>query len=252
MVSSWFERILDLIQVKNIDDLNLYSLATITSICSNFSNGESPAIKSQFIERFVLSRKARFDAAIKIINEVKSALKGMSFEVIDITAKTTSRTSPGLSSLFGKPLFDIGLSFHPILNLPYIPGSMVKGATKSAFQKLVHKKEDEDQYFGNKSSGELFFADAYPIASEKSILWPDIVNPHYFSKGKTVFREDEVNPVPIPHLTIPIGTTFQFLIGCGPDTEYKDILSSFFLACKMGLGARRNVGYGIFDVVEVR
>lgn len=251
MVSdSWFESVLARLPGKNIDDLNLYSLATITSIKSNLSNKESTAIKNQFIERFVLSRKARFEPAIKIINETKNALKDMNYDVIDITAKTTSRASPGLSTAFGKSLFDIGLSFHPILNLPYIPGSTVKGATRSAFRNLGNNKEDEERYFGNKSSGELFFADAYPIASEKSILWPDIVNPH--SKGKTIFREDEVNPVPIPHLTVPIGTAFRFLIGCGPDTKYKDLLSAFFLACKMGLGARRNIGYGIFDIIEVK
>jgi CRISPR type III-B/RAMP module RAMP protein Cmr6 len=83
-------------------------------------------------------------------------------------------------------------------------------------------------------------------------LWPDITNPNYFNKGKTILREDEVNPVPLLHLTISIGTTFRFLIACKANSNYEDILSAFILACIMGLGAKRNIGYGSFEILEVK
>lgn len=261
--NSWISALYKIISSdthKNKHDLNIYSLSILESIRLNFFSSEQKNLKNdikhEILENLILYAKPKFDILQKIINENKQACESLGYDVIDITAKTTSRTSPNIGSSFAKSIFELGLSFHPFLNTPYIQSSIIKGLTKSAFKNLGFQEEEQNLYFGNDDrSGNLIFLDAYPVDMDKHknklFLWPDITNPHYSKDGKTILYEHKVETNPVIYLTIPIGTVFRFLIAGTKDMNYENILTAFFLACNMGFGAKRSIGYGSMDVITV-
>lgn len=223
------------------------------------------------------------DKIMGMMDNVGSALVGAGYETRLVRAELTSRGSFGISSEFGLVAFEQGLSFDPYLNIPFIPGSSIKGAVRNAYLDLCHSKrklssEDAENackliFGGENTAGLVGFTDAYPIEAGENgfILYPDVITPHY----KDVKTELDVNPNPIVHLTIAPGTVFQFFVywrrrgnrelrvGGGVNAEIsldpKPTLAelglldlSVLYALKLGLGAKTLVGYSTFKVVEYR
>ncbi|MEM2922354.1 MAG: type III-B CRISPR module RAMP protein Cmr6, partial [Candidatus Bathyarchaeia archaeon] len=174
----------------------------------------------------------------------------------------------------------------PTLNVPYIPGSTIKGAVRAGVFDLLLKqkasKEDVEReckrLFGDNESASLIgFTDAYPVKKgEKGyLLYPDVMSPHYKSDTAT---ELDVSPTPIIYLTIAPGTQFQFYLfykrerGGGEkkrqlsvkdsqdsdlaETPVQDLsrlgildrglLYSFY----RGVGAKTSVGYSRFEILS--
>ncbi|MEM3710331.1 MAG: type III-B CRISPR module RAMP protein Cmr6, partial [Nitrososphaerales archaeon] len=179
------------------------------------------------------------------------------FPVLDLEAKLTYKAVMGVSSGFGQLAFEVGLFFDPILNVPYIPGSSIKGAVKAA--STLHKVipgELLGELFGNGSVGRLDFSDAYPIERglKDYILIPDVLTPHYSKGGEDILREDQVTPTPIPFLSIAPATRFRFLIADRAHKVDHSFLETFLkavaVAFSLGVGAKTALGYGVFELVK--
>ena len=164
------------------------------------------------------------------LEELKVALVRLGYSVVEVEIKVATRAIIGASEKFGQLPFEVGLCFDPLLNLPFIPASSIKGAIRDAYIRLVAKdlqkkgkREDEaykeaeneaDYLFGSAGSegahvSLVGFTDAYPVGAGDGgyLLHPDVLTPHY----PRVRTELDVQPTPIVHMVIAPGTTFKFL-----------------------------------------
>ncbi|MDW8044998.1 MAG: type III-B CRISPR module RAMP protein Cmr6 [Nitrososphaerota archaeon] len=194
---------------------------------------DSIAERERKILEYIINRtKIPTEKINWILRNIKQALLNCAYEIRSVKINTISSALIGGSETFGKIPFEVGLYFDPILNIPYIPGSTIKGAIRSATFDLLCReiqnksksdrdvKEEADiecnRIFGgrigkNYSVGLVGFTDAYPIKEgEKGyLLYPDVMSPHYKSDTAT---ELDVLPTPIIYLTIAPGTQFQFYL----------------------------------------
>ncbi|MEM1943893.1 MAG: type III-B CRISPR module RAMP protein Cmr6 [Candidatus Caldarchaeum sp.] len=221
-------------------------------------------------------------ATSALAEEMENALKACGYVVRRVKIKALSRGLVGASASYGKIPFEVGLSFDSFLNVPYIPGSTIKGAVRSGVYEILlrsgRQEADADQIcgrlFGDRGSiGLIGFTDAYPVKAgvKEYLLYPDVMTPHYTDDTK---NELEVRPNPVTFLTIAPSTTFQFYmfyrkgrgerllrVGTGLDADLAEnpvaeisslgvvdmgLLYSFY----RGVGAKTSVGYSRFEVVE--
>ncbi|MBP3199219.1 MAG: type III-B CRISPR module RAMP protein Cmr6 [Butyrivibrio sp.] len=182
----------------------------------------------------------------------------------------------------------LGFTFDYTTGLPYIPGSTVKGVLRSVFKKAAEKgKEETKSHFDLRrvayenrikylievisgisgsnnidaakiselekeifegtvnQKGDIFF-DAFPVRGglEGKLFDFDYITPH----------EDLKNPIPLRLLKVIPDVIFEFKF-CINDSKvvpeltaekkeelYKTIISDF------GMGAKTNVGFGVFEV----
>lgn len=189
--------------------------------------------------------------------------------VISFTATTRSRLVVGLGR---KGTYEVGLTFHRIYGVPYIPGSALKGIARSYASLVLEKAENDpelQEVFGVAielqgdgeprrvdRAGEVVFWDAFP---EKPVeLDLDVMNPHYPEYyGDTSGRTPPSNwqdPVPVYFLTVAPGTPFRVTLSTRrPGTQGQQWLglASQWLReglSRLGAGAKTSSGYGYFLV----
>jgi len=181
--------------------------------------------------------------------------------------KTDWRLVVGLG---GGSVYETSMTLHHIYGIPYIPGSAVKGVTRSWIIGEVFNNSEEDALnnpsfitiFGNqKHKGKVIFLDAFPIQAPE--IKPDVMNPHfgdYYSGKKDknnnlIPPADYLNTGPIFFLTVE-NTSFNFyLIAKNKDKSVFNIEISDFTIMKWlkkallehGIGAKTAVGYGYFN-----
>lgn len=236
---------------------NLFSLTTIASLKIN-SLDKSEALVRKLVERLTqYSSQANLILVNKHFDQIKQAYSSLRFPVLDLEARLTYKGLVGASSSFGQPAFKVGLSFDPLLNVPYIPGPSIKGAVKAAsILKKVLPDKLLGEIFGNGSIGRLDFSDAYPVerGAKGYILIPDVLTPHYSKRGEDVLKEDQVVPTPIPFLSIAPTTKFRFLIvdrAQKADQPFLEtLLKAVAVAFSLGVGAKTALGYGAFELVK--
>jgi len=237
---------------------NLFSLTNIASLKIRCL-GKSEALVRKLIERLTqYSSRADFSLVNKHLNQIKQAYSSLKFPILDLEAKLTYKGLVGASSSFGQLAFDVGLSFDPLLNVPYIPGSSIKGAVKAAsiLKKVIPDNELLEELFGNDSVGRLDFSDAYPVEGgvKGYILIPDVLTPHYSKRGEDILGEDQVMPTPISFLSIAPATRFRFLIADRAQKADQSFLETLpkavAVAFSLGIGAKTALGYGTFELVK--
>lgn len=157
-----------------------------------------------------------------------------------------------------------GFAWHQTLGTPYLPGSSVKGITRS-WAKIWEEESEEiiNRIFGPRgtdtlSVGSVVFLDAIP--SGQVNLKEDVITPHYGPYYQGIEPPaDWHNPVPIPFLVVD--SKQNFLFGLLPrrsqdSQDKKDCLkASKWLkdALKhIGGGAKTAVGYGRFEQIIPR
>ncbi|WP_261310132.1 type III-B CRISPR module RAMP protein Cmr6 [Saccharolobus shibatae] len=226
------------------------------------------------------------EIANRSLDEGVNALRSTGYCVLDVTAITSKKFYVGISEISPFYLFfETGLVWNYALNLPYIPGSVIKGVLRSYMIDLCNKKEECISYVyeifgisekdvykdenvevyvtGSDTSSSLLVAlDSYPIKGER-LLTGDIITPHYFKGGRVVKNEYEASPVPSLRVAINEEVTFRFVIGIHQDAlplfqkwasylGYESGGFSFLLpllyAFKQGIGARTSRGYGEFEL----
>ncbi|ACB07193.1 RAMP superfamily CRISPR-associated protein [Candidatus Korarchaeum cryptofilum] len=187
-----------------------------------------------------------FKKASNLLDMQKSALKSCGYDVFDFLAVTRSRLIVGMASeIFGKQIFEVGLSWDPLLNLPYIPGSSLKGAFRSY---LESERPDLVPLLGSKSeSSSIIFLDSYPVSSKSNLLVPEVTTPIYGAKG---VREVKAEPKPVIYPVINKDVTFRMIIGLrGKGRRLGDFLGQFMMeVLRRGIGAKTLVGYGLMEL----
>lgn len=177
----------------------------------------------------------------------------------------------GISHGFGgKGEAALGLCLDYVTGMPYIPGSSVKGALRSAFahpeyiKKLLNDaqvknadsldvNELEAQMFGNPLKGKQYdvknnekdiFYDAI-VVSEGKILATDAITPH--RNNSDLLELAAPNPITMIRIRPNVKFRFQFCLketcGVTPDQKLR-VFTRILL--DLGIGAKTNVGYGSF------
>ena len=244
---------------------------------------------------------SRINKAKALTNEILHVLsKILKADVLEVKASLCYKGLFGSSQGLGEGLLEVGLSWDPILDLPVIPGSSFKGAVRSfCYNLLVSKETDKKEaerlcstIFGSAGEGDnsgfagvVSFLDAIPVEAGKRnrILAADVLNPHYNAISNSYLRTElEVSPVPILHLCVNEGVTFEFIayvprraekvldtklienlellaekldLKVSSTITRKAILVTAFLvggALRLGVGARTLKGYGRFKLEEVK
>jgi len=158
--------------------------------------------------------------------------------------------------LGSESVYETSMTFHHVYGIPYIPGSAVKGVTRSWViindydqneKKALENNEFIDIFGSQDNRGKVIFMDAYPI--EKPIIEKDIMNPHFskYYSGEEQPPADYLSPTPIFFLTVT-DTPFEFMLISKNNALLqkalgwlKDSLSEH------GIGAKTALGYGYFS-----
>ena len=159
---------------------------------------------------------------------IREALKVLGIEVWSVGMRTVSNLALNLSGGAFSTFLGIGVSLDPILGIPFIPSTSIKGAWRHAvwiiLRNLSPDNADtlvEDLFDDVPVVVKVF--DAYPLHINSDggyLVIPDILNPHYTSSTR---NELDVNPTPIIHLTIPRGIVFETVVGI----DVKALMRSF-------------------------
>lgn len=171
---------------------------------------------------------SRLKKANSLLGELLNALKLTGSKTVTVDAKLVQRGLFGSSEYFGSAVLEVGMSWDPVLDLPVIPGSSVKGAVRSFCVEYVKKfkglRREESESLcsalfgtsgGSGRAGVVSFLDALPVEAGEGggLIRPDIINPHYnLSTNRSLRTELDVTPVPVLHLAVSEGTVFRFII----------------------------------------
>lgn len=238
-------------------------------------------IEKELLEDIALKSKHIFNQSIrekieKLYHAIKITFRNYRLNGLQIDGICKSRLTLGRSDGLGIIPTEIGVSFHPFYNVPYIPASTLKGAFRQSFKiylKLIKagKQTEIDETARKVFDGEdarsismIWFFDAFPVnpGINGYLLVPDIITPHYTSNVNT---ECDVEPSPLIHLVIPEKTVFRFIIGyninklkevfngvsIGID-EFKNlnvpehILNTMLIMGEIGIGGKTSIGYSTF------
>ncbi len=198
----------------------------------------------------------------------RQALESLAASCVELT--TASRLVVGLG--LPHPV-ETGFLFDRLTGCPYLPGSSVKGLLR-ATARLVAQGElssaepeffqlHQNRLFGpalgsgaTPTRGELVVYDAFPQK------WPrlelDVLTPHqgdYYTEGSASVPADWHQPVPVPFLTVALGTPFRFYFrSLSVDMQQEDLVKVEALLKIsldwLGAGGKTSGGYGVFTSVD--
>jgi CRISPR-associated protein Cmr6 len=207
-------------------------------------------------------------AAKKHIDEAVGALAELGYQaVVDGVYLTLTPLAIGLRNPYTEPL-EIAISWDPYMNLPFIPGSSLKGAVaslaylkKSEWYKLLSPfRPGSATRQGEQQASPLVFLDAYPVeVFGDSLLSVDIINPHYREVDGRI-SEPESSPTPLRFLVVSKRVAFRIVVcaarrwllsykGKPSLEELKELIGQ---ALSRGIGAKTSLGYGRFKPEQSR
>jgi CRISPR-associated protein Cmr6 len=179
--------------------------------------------------------------------------------------QTTWRLATGLGTDHPS---ENGFVFDPLIGVPVLPGSGIKGLCRQAALILGKKEGVIIDLFGPEpesstdeaTQGVLIFYNAYPVH------WPrlcvDVINchhPSYYreletSQPKKVVPDETESPVPVFFLAVDSGVIFEFCIGLRGNREDSILDIAFelldFGLATLGFGTKTAVGYGVMKRPE--
>ena len=192
---------------------------------SVLEGSEQEAVKSAVLRSvlgFSDDVKKWLSGALRIAREaLEDVARGYSAAGYSVVKLLYRLATPGLVGAGGgllKPMFEVGLSVHPVLGLPYYPGSGLKGAVRSLAEVLLGEDAAE-AVFGSTGEGDeagaVVFSDMVPVgcSGERCSVYRGlVVTPHYHRGGRAVPNELYAVPSPVPHLGIEEGVVFGVAI----------------------------------------
>jgi CRISPR-associated protein Cmr6 len=145
-----------------------------------------------------------------------------------------------------------GFAWHPLLGVPYLPGSSVKGLVGAWSKQDAEPRPLPDRLeriLGTpKAVGQIRFLDAIPIGPVQ--LEADVMTPHFAGWSPDNPHGDWCGPKPVPFLVVAPQTAFAFAIlprGTSDATAMGDVFTWLCAALENnGAGAKTAVGYGRF------
>ncbi len=162
-----------------------------------------------------------------------------------------------------------GFLFHHSLGVPYLPGSMLKGLTRSF---AVHWEDVDGEEIarifgpppasGALSVGSLVFFDALPTVPVKLCI--EVMTPHYqpwYRAADAAARPpaDWYDPTPIPFLALAPGAHFLFAVGPRRASNPQDVEDAKRALAWLeealdwlGAGAKTAIGFGRFEEAGAR
>ncbi|MCC6003554.1 MAG: type III-B CRISPR module RAMP protein Cmr6 [Thermofilum sp.] len=207
-------------------------------------------------------------AAKKHVDEAAGALAELGYQtVVDGVYLTLTPLAIGLRNPYTEPL-EISISWDPYMNLPFIPGSSLKGAVaslaylrRSEWYKLLVGKPQESTVQpgsiaqqGEQYASPIVFLDAYPVeVLGGNLLSVDLINPHYREVEGRI-SEPESSPTPLRFPVVSRGVAFRIVVcatrrwllsykGKPSLEELKGLIGQ---ALSRGIGAKTSLGYGRF------
>ena len=108
---------------------------TISPTCETHENNKE-------VYNFDFENKRR--TANAVLGEIREGYTKLGYKVIDLKFKTKKNFIVGTRQGPLYLVFEVGLSWDPILDLPFIPGSSLKGAIRSYMLDLCRTKEEKD------------------------------------------------------------------------------------------------------------
>jgi CRISPR-associated protein Cmr6 len=149
--------------------------------------------------------------------------------------------------MFGKQIFEVGLAWDPLLNLPYIPASSLKGGFRSYIE--MEKKDLASLLGTMEEASSIVFLNSYPISSRYNLLVPEVTTPIY-REQEVKIKETEAEPTPIIYPVVNRDVIFRIVVGIKP--EKRDLINQLKLflveVLKRGIGAKTLLGYGIMEL----
>ncbi|MCS6911684.1 MAG: type III-B CRISPR module RAMP protein Cmr6 [Myxococcales bacterium] len=155
------------------------------------------------------------------------------------------------------------LTFDPVVGVPFLPGSTLKGLCRAWAELLCAEGTLGDatlrRLFGpesnerDKSAGDLVFWPAWPNPGPTE--WPalevDVINCHHpeYYGGDRDRAVDWESPVPVYFLVVRAGTAFRFRLSSRSENGEHVALGERLLKEALrwlGLGSKTAVGYGTF------
>jgi len=191
-----------------------------------------------------------FRAVDSHVDRVVKALETLGYAAIyDSRLSLMTRLAIHLRSPYTSPL-ELGISWDPYWNLPYIPATSLKGAIRSSASRTNCLKD-----LGTlEEASSVVVLDAYPILCprDRYLVTVDIINPHYREVEGEV-SEVESSPTPLAMLTVASGTAFRIAILATKRKRpacVEEALSRLVSeALRRGIGAKTSLGYGMFNVI---
>lgn len=235
-----------LARIELDNDTNLWSYITnIGTYALTFKWSDSRSKNTAMQKRILLDLTSKhfkpgLDSIVNHLKEVKEALLANGYSIKLCRIRSLGRVIIGTGEAFGKVPLEVGLFFDPVLNVPFLPGSSLKGAFRHALEELIYQdrasKNDENTMeiasndknvmdinameiasevasivFGsNEFVGLVGVTDAYPVklGINNLLFEPDVVTPHYPGAS----TELDVSPNPVQFLTISRDVEFEFYI----------------------------------------
>lgn len=236
----------------------------------------------------ILSRFTKQDPTLK--NLIDSEVQR--WGAMTAHARRTEFNNPTrlIIGLGGKGALEFGITLHHVTGLPYIPGTALKGLTRSyalltlaakhsiendskKLQELdEHLASEESNHaenslewhyrraFGSQESAGVcqFFDGVLSDFNSETLFTLEVMTPHFFSyysdSGKSA-PNDADNPNPISFLTVSAGNTFAFAVGGrGVPKEDETVRQAFkWLRAalqEMGVGSKTSSGFGYFSPLQ--
>jgi CRISPR type III-B/RAMP module RAMP protein Cmr6 len=214
--------------------------------------------KSSWLRGFTSDNHIDTQLVENVYKRWQSAITAMQAQYF--TATTAWHMVVGLG---GETVLETDLTLHHLYGIPFIPGSALKGLTRSYVTGEIegHKSkkiEDDDsdiqRIFGSQeSAGSVIFFDALPI-NGKINFDLDIMNAHYPKYyGEKQPPANNQDPNPVTFLTVA-DTTFLFALAPRRSKDTEDVgLAIGWLQKALkdyGVGGKTSAGYGYFQISE--
>lgn len=190
---------------------------------------------------------------------VKEALKSLGFTTLEVIAKTSSRLIVGRPSPPIGYLYETGTMFHPLLGIPYIPATSLKGAFRSyaTLKGLSCEGLTIDELMGStKRCGGIVFTDAYPVIGRGLLIEPEVTTKIYRAGDRETHMEHRAVSTPVTYPVVARNTVFRILIGLNTSAvpeECRKVFSQWMEeVLREGIGAKTMVGYGILVIEEAK
>jgi len=212
---------------------------------------ENTIIDANTLKRLAARRKNKFKSS----------------ELLSFTLKTMR---PLIVNHGGESVLDFSIAMHPYWGFPIIPGSAIKGVTRSYCDKFNKLSPSEILgWFGNEPAkaeeqqeGSLIFMEAWPNKENGLNSFSDYIDTvhyknYYENKG---YPDDRANPVPIKYIGVKPETEFEFLIAISPlnpgnikNTDFpkiQELITETLVTWGIGAKTSSDMGYFINPRLE--